>query len=218
MRIRYGRALCAAVLMLSAAGRASADVITFRFDLTVTSLTVNPGDVIHPFMQSNFAPGQDLEMLVSWDDATPGTPFGTSMQFQGAITDVRFQTETYASQRQAFDYNFMFSPADGSSIYAYADLFDVPGEPMLPFEPYYFEVLAQFGPGALPPHTIPNALPSTPLDGYAFIAFGTDYYENPQFVNASIGSIKSVPEPGTLTLMALGVLGSALTLSRYRRR
>ena len=206
-------ALLLALWAIAGARTASADVITFRLDLNVRSVDVNPGDVFDPYVAEHFPLADDLSLLVSWDTDAAAGPGG---EFQGALTGVTLEREDYTSNRRAAPAWNYLATRPGDSFGGFADLAPRPGEPMLPFEAYYFEFWTEFAFGTLQPGALPTMLPAEPLRGEFLVALGSGYYENPHFVTGDIQSITAVPEPGTLLVFGTGLV--AWGVARIRRR
>ena len=208
----------AAVLL--GASSAQSEPVTFRFDGTVTGA--------HG-LEGNLAAGQGFSVLATWDTARPG------FDLSGGLTDydraydrleLSIGSHTYTLNRPnaGVSHLHVFDdyPGRDDSLSMYLELgygwFDGPQLTDRRLSPWYFELLLSFPDAAWDSTAPPSALPATPT-----FSRGAVYWTDPDQRqpiagrgDVSITSVHKIPEPATLTLLALGA-GAAFMLRRRRR-
>ena len=216
-----GRTVCFALAaVLFGTSSAVAEPVSFRFDGTITGVYNLDGEV---------SAGQGFAVVASWDTARPGIPFSSGFSAYEHAYD-RLEMEigghSYTLNRPNAGVSHLYVWNDNAgrdNLGFYLELghgfFDGPALTSRNISPWYLELSMAFPDTAWGATDPPSAIPASPVTSRGAVYF-TDAAESAPIAgrsDVSITSVRKVPEPGTLALLALGTTGAAILVRRRDR-
>lgn len=217
---RLGRIACSSLVALVFAGPASAEPISYRFAIEITSVNdLGSGLPIDPELAMAFPVGGLSYLDLTWDADGLLDPLGIG-QFRPPTKTLTFFNDHTSTTPLPTLYNYWTNYGNGSGFFAGADLYPtgatVTGSGL---GPIWFQIALAYPAGTFDPSALPSALPGGLQSGTFDMSFARQGpygdYSHYNGVSGRIVSTTAVPEPGALAMLALGAAG---LLAHHRRR